>query len=83
MATVAHEGRFWDVYIEIQDSDPHDRYVRARLRFSAADESGDDEVTDDVFTAPIFIEDSPDAIYARARSLHNEQVLGLLRSCLP
>ncbi|HWV58973.1 MAG TPA: hypothetical protein VNZ57_16080 [Longimicrobiales bacterium] len=83
LATLAHEGRFWDVYVEFQDPEPHDRYVRARLRFSAADESDDGATARDVYTAPIFVEDSHDEILARARSFHSEQVIGLLRSCLP
>lgn len=83
MATLAHEGRFWDVYVELQEPQPHDRYVRGRLRFSAAAEDAGSDQPDEVFTAPIFLEDSPEAVIARARSLHNEQVIGLLRSCLP
>lgn len=84
MATLTHEGRFWDVYLELQEPQgPSDRYYRGRLRFSAPGNPVDGAGGQDVYTAYIFLEESPDELIARARSFHNEQLLGLLRSCLP
>jgi len=77
LATVAHEGRFWDVYVEVvPQASPRDP-VRGRLVFSAPD--GEEPVT----TAPIFVEPSVDQILERARELGEHRLIALLRSCLP
>ena len=78
LATVTHEGRFWDVYVEVMpQTSPRDP-LRARLAFSAAD-NADERVQ----TAPIFVEPTIDEVLDRARGLGEHRVVALLRSCLP
>lgn len=78
LATVTHEGRFWDVYVEVvPQASPRDP-LRARLAFSAADNADER-----VHTAAIFVEPSLDQILERARELGEHRVVALLRSCLP
>ncbi len=80
LATLAHEGRFWDVYVEIAEPQRAGDNARGRLAFSPGD-TGEDE--EPMRTAQIFIEPSAEEAVARARSLPEHQLLGLLRSCLP
>ena len=77
LATLAHEGRLWDAYVELDD-DPHrpERY-RARVRFDSP------EVAGSFRTAVIFIEPWQEEVVARARALDPRQMEGLLRSVLP
>lgn len=77
LATVAHEGRIWDVYLEF-DEDPQraDTY-RARLRFDAPDAEGS------LRTAIIIIEPTYEDAVTRARALDERQLDGLLRSLVP
>ena len=78
LATITHEGRFWDVYVEaMPQASPRDP-VRGRLLFSAADQQAEP-----VHTAPIFVEQSMDQILARARELGSHRMVALLRSCMP
>jgi hypothetical protein len=83
LATLAHDGKFWDVYLELEEPEPPDRFVRGRFRFSAPGGGPEPGGAEEVRTAFIFLDDTADAVSARARSLHSEQVMGLLRSCLP
>ena len=78
LATVTHEGRFWDVYVEVvPQASPRDP-LRARLAFSAADNADER-----VHTAAIFVEPSLEEVLDRARELGEHRVVALLRSCLP
>lgn len=78
LATVTHEGRFWDVYVEvIPQASPRDP-LRARLSFSAADNADER-----VHTAAIFVEPSLEEILERARELGEHRIVALLRSALP
>jgi hypothetical protein len=78
LATITHEGRFWDVYVEVvPQASPRDP-LRARLAFSAAD-NADERVQ----TAPIFVEPTLEEVLDRARGLGEHRVIALLRSCLP
>jgi hypothetical protein len=80
LASLSHEGRFWDVYVEF-DEDPRrlDSYA-ARLCFSPADnEQGEGTVR----TAMILIEPSYEEVLHRARGFEDHQLVSLLRSCLP
>lgn len=77
VATVTHEGRFWDVYVEVVPQASPREPVRGRLMFSAADDA------QPVHTAPIFVEPSVDQIIERARELGTHRLIALLRSCLP
>lgn len=79
LATLTHEGRFWDVYLEL-DEPQTGTAIRGRLAFSPGDGQESDAP---LRTAPIFIEDTPEAAIARARALREHHLLSLLRSCLP
>jgi hypothetical protein len=80
IATLAHEGHFWEVYLEVTESPGRPGSSRGRLIFEAADAADGDQP---VQTGLIFVEDSPEAVTRRARSLNQHQITGLLRSCLP
>ncbi|MGH7482463.1 MAG: hypothetical protein ACRELV_09935 [Longimicrobiales bacterium] len=80
LATLTHDGRFWEVYLELEQDAAPDAGARARLAFSPGD-SADNEPA--LRTAVIFIEDTPEAAVARARRLRDHDLLSLLRSCLP
>jgi hypothetical protein len=79
LATLSHGGLFWDAYLELEDADGPADPVRGRIAFSAA---GDD-TAETVRTATIFLEESPQAVLARAREFKTHQLVALLRSCLP
>jgi hypothetical protein len=77
LATISHDGLFWDAYLDIEE--PQGYPVRGRISFSAA---GGPEVPR-VQTATIFLEDSAQAVVARARDFKTHQLVALLRSCVP
>lgn len=79
LATISHDGRFWDAYLELDEPRGHDDSARGRIAFSAADE-GDAEP---VRTATIFIEETGQDVIARAREFKTHQLVALLRSCAP
>jgi hypothetical protein len=76
LATISHDGRFWDAYLELVEDPGAGRPARGRIAFSAAD-SGD---TEPVRTAVIFVEDTPQEVVARAREFKTHQLVALLRS---
>jgi hypothetical protein len=78
LATISHDGRFWDAYLELEE-DPGRAPTRGRIAFSAA---GGEE-GDPVRTTTIFIEDSAQDVLARARDFKAHHLLSLLRSALP
>jgi hypothetical protein len=77
LATLAHEGKLWDAYVELDDDPQRPDSYRARLRFDAP------EVAGSFRTAVIFIEPSYEEVVTRARGLDARQMEGLLRSVLP
>lgn len=77
LATLAHQGRLWDAYVELDDDPQRPDSYRARLRFDSP------EVAGSFRTAVIFIEPSYEDVVARARGLDARQMEGLLRSVLP
>jgi hypothetical protein len=79
LATVSHDGRFWDAYLELEEAQSPDGPARGRIAFSAADE-GDVEP---VRTATIFMEESAQQVLTRARDFKSHQLVALLRSCMP
>jgi len=83
LATVSHDGRFWDAYLVFEETEGAPRtQARARVRFSAP--MGVDGGSEpNVRTAVIFVEDSFEAAMAKARSFGEHQLVGLLRSALP
>lgn len=79
LATVSHDGRFWDAYLELEESQARGGPARGRIAFSAAGAADAEPVR----TATIFIEDSAQAILDRARDFKTHQLVALLRSCVP
>ncbi len=79
LATISHDGHFWDVYLEVEEVQDRGGPVRGRIAFSAAD----DPATEPVRTAPIFLEDTPQEVLARARDFKTHQLVALLRSSVP
>lgn len=79
LATVSHEGRFWDVYLEFEEPEHRGDSARGRLAFSAAD---DEEAADALRTAVIFLESTQDDVLRKAREFETHQLISLLRSCL-
>ncbi|HKJ03099.1 MAG TPA: hypothetical protein VJ997_11610 [Longimicrobiales bacterium] len=77
LATLAHDGRLWDAYVELDDDPQRPDSYRGRLRFDSPD------VVGSVRTAVIFIEPSYEDLVTRARGLDARQMQGLLRSVLP
>jgi hypothetical protein len=80
LATIGHEGRFWDVYLEFEDDHRRPESYRALLCFFPGD-PGDDE--EPARTAVIIIEDSYEAAMLKARGLDDRHLQSLLRSALP
>ncbi|MGK7313104.1 MAG: hypothetical protein ACN0LA_12770 [Candidatus Longimicrobiales bacterium M2_2A_002] len=79
LATISYDGRFWDAYLELQETQGAGQPVRGRIAFSAAD-AGD---ADPVRTTTIFIEDTPQEVVVRAREFKTHELVALLRSCTP
>ena len=80
IATISHDGRFWDVYLDFDDDPRRPDTYRGFLSFSPAD-SEDDE--GDVRTATIIIESSYEEAVRKARGFEDHQLAGLLRSAHP
>lgn len=79
LATISFDGRFWDVYLELEDARSPGDSARGRIAFSAADEG---QVAP-VRTATIFLEETAQAVVNRARDFKTHQLVALLRSALP
>jgi hypothetical protein len=80
VATIAHDGRLWDAYLDFADDVHQPTSFRARLRFEPP--AGDDTLPS-AQTTVIIIEDSYEEAVARARSFDDRQLESLLRSALP
>ena len=80
LATLSHEGRFWDVYVEFDDDPRRTDSFGACLCFSPAD---NEEGTPPLRTTTILIEPSYEEVLYRARAFEDHQLVALLRSCLP
>ncbi len=80
LATLSHEGRFWDVYVEFDDDPRRTDSFGACLCFSPADGA---EGSGTLRTTTILIEPSYEEVLYRARAFEDHQLLALLRSCLP
>jgi hypothetical protein len=79
VATITHEGRIWDVYLDFEPvARPHDPF-RARLRFEPP--AGGNGTS--ARTALIVVEDSYEEAVSKARSFNDHQLQGMLRSSLP
>ena len=80
LATVSHDGRFWDVYVEFHEDAANSTSNRAALLFSPSD--GGASGQGPVRTAVILVESSDDAIVKRAETFGDHQLVALLRSIL-
>ncbi len=79
LATISFDGRFWDAYLELEETQGPGDAARGRIAFSAADE----EEGPPVRTTTIFIEETAQSVVGRARDLKTHQLVALLRSALP
>ena len=80
LTTISHEGRFWDVYLELDDDPRQSSTCRGLLAFSPAGGRTEDGL---VRTTVLFIEDSYEEVLRKARSFDMRQLEALLRSALP
>ena len=81
LATLSHDGRFWDVYVEFDDDPGRVDSFGGILCFSPAADGAVDGGP--VRTATILIEHSYEEVLHRARQFENHHLVALLRSCLP
>jgi hypothetical protein len=80
LATVSHDGRFWEVYLEFEDHPRGDEHYRALLAFAPVDRAEGEAA---LRTIPLLIEPSYEEVIQRARRLEEHQLTSLLRSLLP
>lgn len=80
LATISHEGRFWDVYLEFDEDPRAPASFRARFCYFPGDPGDDEEAAR---TTVIIIENSFEEAMLKARSFDDRQLQGLLRSALP
>jgi hypothetical protein len=80
LATISHEGRFWDIFLEFEEDPRRPSSFRALLCFFPGDPGGQEGASR---TAVIIIEDSYEEAISKARELDERQLQGLLRSVLP
>jgi len=80
LATVSHEGRFWDVYLEFDDDPRRPDSYRAVLAYSPADRNEGEET---LRTTAVIIEPSYEQAVRKARALEDHQFTAFLRSLLP
>jgi hypothetical protein len=79
LATVSHDGRFWDVYLEFEDNPRAAERYRALLAFTPVD-LAEGEAT--LRTIAVLVEDSYEEVMHRARMLEDHQLSAFLRSLL-
>lgn len=80
LATISHDGRFWQVFLEFADDPRNPSSYRALLCFSPADNEGEEPLRR---TTTIIIENSYEAAIMKAKAFEEHQLQGLLRSVLP
>jgi hypothetical protein len=80
VATVSHDGRFWDVYLEFEDDPRRPDSYRGLLAFSAADRAEGEDV---LRTTAVIIEPSYEEAVRKARGMEDHQLAAFLRSLLP
>lgn len=77
LATISHDGRFWDVFLEFADDPRRPASFRGLLCFCPVD-LNDAEAP--VRTTALIIEDSYEAAIAAAHRFGDHELQGLLRS---
>jgi hypothetical protein len=80
LATVSHDGRFWDVYLEFEDDPRRPNSYRGLLAYSPADRNEGEET---LRTTSVIIEPSYEEAVRKARKLEDHQLVAFLRSLLP
>jgi hypothetical protein len=80
LATISHEGRFWDVYLEFQEDLRKAESYRAILVYSPLDHGEGEGV---LRTIPVIIEPTYEDAVRRARALETHDLVAFLRSLLP
>lgn len=80
VATIAHEGQLWDVYLDFVDQPNDPVHYRGRIRFNQA---GGDAKGTPTQTTVIIIEESYESAIAKARTFDERQLQAMLRSTLP
>jgi len=80
LASISHDGRFWDVYLEFDESPRNSHSYRALLAFSPADRNEGEEV---MRTTGVIVEPSYEEAVHKARQLNDHQLKAFLRSLLP
>jgi hypothetical protein len=80
LTTISHQGRFWDIYVELESDFAPGAPCRARLAYSPADRAAD-EFT--LRTIPVIVEANRDEALRRAHRLEVHQLVAFLRSLLP
>ena len=80
LATITHDGRFWDVYVELEDEASHPAAHRGRVAFAPVDAHEGEAL---LRTADVIIEPSREEALWRAQRLDTHHLVGLLRSLLP
>ncbi len=80
LATISHDGSFWEVYLEFQNDPGVPTSYRGLLCFLAATSAGAGSAWR---TTTILIESSYEEVVKKARAFEEFQLQGLLRSVLP
>ena len=80
LATITHDGRFWDVYVELEDEASHPGTHRGRFAFAPVD-AGEGE--EPLRTTDVIIERSREDALGSAQRLDTHHFVALLRSLLP
>ncbi len=80
LATISHDGSFWEVYLEFEDDPRIPTSYRGLLCFSPAASTG---AASAWRTTTILIESSHEAVVSKARAFEDFQLQSLLRSVLP
>ena len=80
LATISHDGNFWEVHLEFEDDPRIPASYRGLLCFSPVASTG---ATSAWRTATILIESSHEAVVSKARAFEDFQLQSLLRSVLP
>ena len=79
LATISHDGRFWEVYLDFEVDPARSDSQRGFLRFSPADGQPEDSVR----TATILIEETGEQVVRKAKGMGDHMLVALLRSALP
>lgn len=80
VASISHEGRFWDVYLEFADDPRRVDSFGGVLCFSPADLDSEEAP---VRTTTILIERTFEEVVRKAHAMEEHQLQALLRSALP